>query len=136
MKPTFLVKLTQMGFKVDMQPFDAGIFGNFCSLLYKFNTYAFSTCVGVDRCIENKSVDAPIPGKINKTNQFIGLIGANKGETLTQGWIEISPLMIRPGRWKQVVEFSIAYGGGNPISNDGEIPLSESRKWGHTQAVD
>ena len=61
-----------------MQPRDAVFFCCFCGLPYQFQTYSISACIRMDGGVQDKGVNTPIPGKINKTYQLIDLIRTDK----------------------------------------------------------
>src|SRR5689334_11724308 len=103
-KTAFTVETVEMRLIIDMQPPDT--FGP-CradGFTDQLPSNALPLHVGMHGRIEQKGMDAAIPGEVYKPNEEFLKIRTNVGQTAIEDWLEIGPGMIRPCRRKQGIE--------------------------------
>src|SRR5512134_3951923 len=98
-----------MRFVIHMEPLDASFQRGLDSLPDEPATDAPASPIGVHSGIQQKSVQAAIPGKIDITDEGVCVEGANVGQTVAVQRREVGWDVSLPTRSEQAVESVIAH---------------------------
>src|SRR5262245_60359505 len=90
-----------------MHPLDAALLGDLDCLGDKLYTDALTPYIRVNGGIQEKGMNAAIPGEVDKPNQPLILVGANIAQAVAEHLLKIRRNVIRPRCREQRIQHFI-----------------------------
>jgi hypothetical protein len=113
------IKGFEVRFIIHMQPVNPTFPRPFRCPSHQLNADTLSLKIRMHSRIQQKSMDAPIPGDIHKANQLLLVIRADIEQTVTQDGLKIPVGVFMPGGTKQPIEFIVTSWGADVIVDSG-----------------
>lgn len=114
---TLRVEVAQMGFVIHMQPVHAPVASGFSRSFHQRHANPLLLPIGMYRRVEQKSMDAAVPGHVHKADQTLAVISADISQTVMKHGLEVRVMMFRPGCTEQGVESIVRDGRVEEIGN-------------------
>src|SRR5262245_53515125 len=109
LKAAVAIKAGQMWLVIDMQPVYTALACHYRGLAHQRATNPTALPVGVYGRVQQKGVDAAIPGHIDKADQPVALVCADICQAAAKDWLEVARCICWPGGSEQSVERIVAY---------------------------
>ena len=111
-----------MRFEVDMKPFGPTIIGEGDGPAHQLAANAAALKIRIGTEVENKGVNAAIPGNVDKADEPVSLERAEMAEAALQDWRERPCGRRGPGAPPELIKFCLVRKGIDPVLGQGRAP--------------
>jgi len=111
------IEALQVGLEVYVEPLDATISGYLYRLLHQLPANTATARIRMDGYVQQESVDAPIPGQVDETDQAIFKVSADESQTAAEYSVEFNPGMPIPSCGEQRIEILSRYRRADPVND-------------------
>ena len=111
-----------MGLEIDMKPLGPTIIGEGDGSAHQFGADAAALKIRIGAKIENKGVNAAIPGNVDKADEPVSLERSEMAEAALQDWRERPCGRRGPGAPPELIKFCLVRKGIDPVLGQGRAP--------------